>query len=141
MTLRQEARILAFQILYSRDVVGRETPFKIEEWEGLVNKQFSLEAKHFAQIIVEGVESHLLEIDSCIEKHLTNWTLVRLRKIDLIILRMSVYSLLYQKDIPFKVLISESMKIARKYSNENSPKFISGVLNAISDNLVVLKDS
>lgn len=141
MTLRQEARILAFQILYSRDVVGRETPFKIEEWEGLVNKQLSLEAKHFAQIIVEGVESHLLEIDSCIEKHLTNWTLVRLRKIDLIILRMSVYSLLYQKDIPFKVLISESMKIARKYSNENSPKFISGVLNAISDNLVVLKDS
>lgn len=71
------------------------------------------------------------EIDSLIENFLDKWSLSRILRIDLTILRMSVYEMLYVSEMPIKVSINEAILIAKEYSDDDSAKFINGVLGSI----------
>lgn len=130
MTLRQESRILAVQTLYSLESLG-EGQISPRDLGDLLDKDFSPEILYFAEGLVSGVLENREEIDSIIDSHLRNWTLDRLSRVDLAILRISVFSLLYQKDIPSKVTIDEAIKVAKKLSTEKSYGFINGVLHNI----------
>lgn len=82
----------------------------------------------FVQEEINGIEENLEILDNKIQMNLKKWKLDRLSKIDLAILRICTYELLFQQDIPKKVAINEAIELAKKYSSDNAPSFINGVL-------------
>lgn len=83
--------------------------------------------------ILNGVSSHKELIDGLIEKYLVNWKLPRVSKINLSILRLATYELLFVEGIPNNVSIYEAVEMAKKYSDETSGAFVNGVLDKISN--------
>lgn len=78
--------------------------------------------------------------DDLIASAATRWSLSRLSHVDRAILRMAVHQLRYCEDIPPKVVINEAIEIAKKYSTEQSPRFVNGVLDAVLKHLNVTTD-
>lgn len=89
----------------------------------------------FARLIVIGTIDNLQEVDQNIKDHLANWSFDRLNKVDLAILRMSTYSLLFQKDIHPSIVIDEAVDIAKEYGSDDAYKFINAVLDSIRKDL------
>ncbi len=81
--------------------------------------------------VLKGVEENREIIDGEIEKHLLNWKLSRLAKIDLTIMRVCTYEMLFEVDIPNSASLNEALELAKKYSDEKSVPFINGVLDKI----------
>jgi N utilization substance protein B len=81
--------------------------------------------------VLKGVEENRDIIDGEIEKHLLNWKLSRLAKIDLTIMRVCTYEMLFEVDIPNSASLNEALELAKKYSDEKSVPFINGVLDKI----------
>jgi N utilization substance protein B len=130
---RRKARILAFQALYAWDSSGGAA-------EGLLDfgwlddeKLASLdeEVASFARLILAGTLERIADVDEAIRAHLQNWTFERLKRVDLAVLRIGAYSLLYQRDIPAQITIDEAIEIAKEYGSEDSYRFINGVLDGI----------
>lgn len=71
------------------------------------------------------------EIDKVIEEASVGWQLSRMNKVDLTVLRLAVYEIQYDEDIPDKVAINEAIEIAKKYGGDNSPSFVNGILAKI----------
>ena len=80
---------------------------------------------------IQAILSALPGLDQAIQKSAPGWPLDKIAKIDLAILRLSTYELSVQKSEPPKVIIDEAFELAKSYGNENSPKFINGVLGSI----------
>ena len=78
-------------------------------------------------------EEHLQELDACIEKHCDTWSIDRLSKVDLSILRLAVAEMHFMENIPYKVAVSEAVELAKKYSEEKAPQFINGILRAVAE--------
>ena len=93
------------------------------------------ESLDFARLIAGGTIQNLGEIDKQIKTQLEHWDFSRLNKVDQAILRMGVYSLMYQKDIPVSVTIDEAVDISKEYGTDESYRFINGVLDGIRKNL------
>jgi len=133
MASRRKARILAFQALYAWDASGVSAADLLTfSWLG-DEKAASLddELKTFAGLLVSGALENMAEVDKAIIAHLEHWTFERLKRVDVAILRMAVYSILYQSDIPAQITIDEAIEIAKEYGAEDSYRFINGVLDAI----------
>lgn len=133
---RRKGRVLAFQALYSHDVggVSVEDVLKFSWADGeKTGDDSSNEEYTFARLLVTGTLEHISEIDDLIKKHLAaNWDFDRVNKVSLSILRMSVYSLLYQKDTNASIVIDEAVNIAKEYGADDSYRFINAVLDKIS---------
>ena len=82
---------------------------------------------------VDNYEGDIKEIDKVIEENLHNWKIERISKVNLSILRLSTYELLYNEEIPRGVAINEALEITRRYSDEKSVGFINGVLDKIKE--------
>ncbi len=89
------------------------------------------ELKTFAGLIVSGTIENIEVVDAAIKKHLEHWAFERLKKVDLAIMRVSIYSLMFQSDIPAQITIDEAIEIAKEYGAEDSYRFINGVLDAV----------
>ena len=132
---RRKGRILAFQALYSWDV--SQTPLEdlIKfSWQNDVQQEAdsNTEETAFARIIVTGTIEHVAQIDELIKNHLSaSWTMERINKVTLAILRMSIYEMEFQKGSEKKIVIDEAVNIAREYGLEDSYKFINAVLDKI----------
>jgi transcription antitermination protein NusB len=142
MRPRTKARSMALQMLYQREIT-RDTIQHVQElfWQG-ENASNSDEVKYFANLLIEGVKTHRQTIDHTIQSTAKNWTLERMPVVDLCILRIATYEIIYLADIPSAVSIDEAIELAKTYSTENSPKFINGVLDkiqAIAPDLVSLE--
>jgi len=133
MASRRKARILAFQALYAWDMSGTPVQELLDfSWLDDEKKAgLDEELKTFARFIIAGAVENMDSVDSAIRKHLQNWSFERLKKVDLAILRMGAYSLLYQTDIPAQITIDEAIEIAKEYGSEDSYRFINGVLDGI----------
>lgn len=131
MGLRRESRELALQILYALDAnpsVGiRETlqTFREEQTDVLSR------VREFAEGLVQGVQEHREVIDSAIKARSKNWTLVRMPRVDLNVMRMATFELMFRQDIPKKVSINEAIEIARRFGDKESPAFVNGILDEI----------
>jgi N utilization substance protein B len=97
----------------------------------LIPNSISKDISQFTGCLISGGLSNLPRIDDVITKHLVNWKFDRLHAVDKAILRLSVYSLIYQFDIPAEVTIAEANELAVKYSDENSTNYINGILNNV----------
>ncbi len=86
----------------------------------------------FANGIIDGISEHAEEIDEMIASASRGWAVSRMPKVDLSILRVAVYELVFDKKAPKKVIINEAVRIASKYGGDDSPKFINGVLGSIA---------
>ena len=90
----------------------------------------------FAKLLIAGTVEHIQEIDKLIEKHLENtWSIERINKVDLAILRISVYPLIYQKDIHPTIVINEAVDISKEFGSDDSYKFINAVLDNVRKDL------
>ena len=133
---RRKGRVLAFQTLYSYEVGGIPLEdllaFSWASENGVTAEDANKEEYAFARLLASGTVEHLSEIDENIKKHLAaNWDFDRVNKVSLSILRMSVYSLLYQKDVGASVVIDEAIQIAKEFGADDSFRFINAVLDKI----------
>ena len=133
MGIRRRARILAFQALFSWDFSRSDItelvrfPWISEEKA----KDYSEEVLSFARLLVQGCIENINTVDNEIKEHLEHWDINRLVKVDLALLRLGCYSLLYQPNIPATVTIDEAIDIAKMFGSDDSYRFINGVLDGI----------
>ena len=88
----------------------------------------------FAEKLVQGTIHNISEIDDIIKRYTKNWKFDRIETIDKTVLRMSIYSLLFQKDIPAPVTINEGIELAKIFGGENSGTFVNGILDTVRKN-------
>ena len=89
----------------------------------------------FIKVGLKGIQDNLQAIDNKIEDQLVNWKLNRISKVNLSILRIAIYEMLFREDIPAKVSINEAIELAKKFSDEKSVSFINGVLDQVYKNI------
>jgi N utilization substance protein B len=134
MTSRRKGRILAFQALYfweaSRVSVDELVCFAWLDEEKL--KKLDDGIALFSRVLIAGTVENLSQIDKTIKDHLENWDITRLNRVDLAILRISVYTLMFQNEFSSAIVIDEAIGISMEYGADDSYKFINGVLDSIS---------
>ncbi|HVK22497.1 MAG TPA: transcription antitermination factor NusB [Actinokineospora sp.] len=82
--------------------------------------------------LVEGVRAHQARIDELLTEHAEGWTLNRMPAVDLAVLRLGLYELLWATDVPDAVAIDEAVQLAKTLSTDDSPRFVNGVLGRIA---------
>lgn len=131
---RRKSRIVAFQGLYSWNVGGQSEKDVMElSWvkKDEDSEPLNDEDSAFSRMLIAGTIENVGAVDEKIKAHLKNWSFERLNKVTLAILRMSVYSLLYTKDITSSIIIDEAVDIAKNYGPDDSYKFVNAVLDNI----------
>ena len=129
MQERRKAREVALQVLYSLNFVNLDTEIAQELFWG--NFIAARSAKEFAATLISGAWSHREELDRLIADCSDNWSLGRMSKVDISILRIAVFEFLYCDDIPPKVSINEAVDLGKTFGSENSGAFINGILDAL----------
>ncbi len=129
MSSRRKSRILAMQLLYQ--IHQNEEPVKSIANKFWTSQDISFDLRPFALELVEGTTDNLEAIDAELQITSKNWKLHRMPIVDLSILRMATYEILYVNEIDPATSINEAIEIAKSYSTLNSPKFINGVLDNI----------
>jgi len=129
MATRHHARMAVVSLLYAYDLgnqsIGEYTDEILED-KKIRNKQ-----KEFAMTLFRGVMDHIEKVDEAIEKHLKEWDFDRLGSIERATLRLGAYEIMFTPlDTP--VVINEAIEVTKAFGSEQSPKFINGVLDAIS---------
>ena len=136
---RRKGRILAFQALYSWDVGGvSEEELLSLSWANNEKQTEPIENDNadFARLLIKGTLSNITEIDEMIKSHLSSsWTMERLNKVTLAVLRISVYSLLYQRDLHPTIIIDEAIAIVKGFGQDDSFKFLNAILDTISKDI------
>jgi transcription antitermination protein NusB len=94
------------------------------------------EVRLFAEPLIRGVLEHRDDIDARIKKHAKNWELHRIAAVDRNILRLAIYEMLHRDDIPPVVSINEAVDIAKKFSTQDSGKFVNGILDTVKGELM-----
>ncbi|MCQ2398651.1 MAG: transcription antitermination factor NusB [Sphaerochaetaceae bacterium] len=135
MRSRHLARSIALQTLYSLDINKRildvTLPFG-ESFQGLSKEEedaLETDVVLYALYLINGVLEHLEEIDEFINRFSTRRSIDRISFVDRNILRISVFSLLYCKDIDSKIIIDEAVKLSQEFSTEVNYRFINGLLD------------
>ncbi|MDR1302450.1 MAG: transcription antitermination factor NusB [Treponema sp.] len=133
MASRRKGRILAFQALYSWEI-SRVPPVETLDFSWLgPEKQAALgeDMAAFSRLLVIGTIDHLSSVDKMIRSHLQHWTFSRVNRVDLAVLRMSTYTLMYQQEIPASIVINEAIGISKEFGTDDSYRFVNGVLDSI----------
>lgn len=129
---RKTAREITLKIIF-------EYAFQKENPEDLYNRYIDMQedlemtpedSKYILQVI-NGVSQNLDAIDDQIKAHLKDWNFERISKVDLALLRLSIYEIMFMEDIPEKVSVNEAVELSKAYSEENSASFINGMLAEI----------
>jgi N utilization substance protein B len=127
---RRKGRELALQALYQIEITGDTSAGAVELF--LSHFEGNKTAKDFARELVSGVVSRRTEIDRRIEQCTEHWKLGRLAKVDLVLLRLASYELIFCPDIPANVSFDEAVEIAKRFGTGDSPAFINGVLDQVA---------
>ncbi|MFW2487590.1 transcription antitermination factor NusB [Clostridium chromiireducens] len=127
---REKTMELLFGITLSKDTIEEAIESFVENYEGDIKE---IDLTYVKQALI-GFDNHKEEIDKIIESNLHNWKIERISKVNLSILRLATYELLYDESVPRGVAINEALEITRRYSDEKSVAFINGVLDKIKEN-------
>lgn len=159
MGKRREARERAVQFLFQHDLNppsaldealeqfwGAQRPAAIADDKGVAKwgenielpppTADELEVRLFADPLIRGTLQFRDELDECIKKHTQNWELHRIAAVDRNILRLAIFEMLHRDDIPPVVSINEAVDIAKKFSTQDSGKFVNGILDKVKGELL-----
>ena len=141
MSNRHLARTIAMQSLFLWDFENKKEK-SLDKIVGNVFSSFapSFDDHGFAKDITRGVMDNIKQMDRYITKYATEWPLDQITIVDRNILRIGVYELVFNEEIPAKVAINEAIEIAKTFGSESSGKFVNGVLGAIYKD-ILKKDS
>ncbi len=130
MSSRRRARELALQVLYQFELAG--TP--PEEGLPLIAEHFQADPADlpFARELAEGTVARVPELDALIAQTSEHWSLSRMARVDLAILRLAAYELRYRSDIPASVTLNEAIELGKKYGGEETGPFLNGVLDRVA---------
>ncbi len=133
MSARTKARKRALDLLYGADLRTESLQTAVFAEAARAAGEPSRSASwEYAKEIAEGVDAHLTEIDELIETYAQGWTISRMPAIDRAIVRIGIWELMYNPDVPDGVAISEAVTAARTYSTEDSAGFVNGLLGRIA---------
>ena len=121
---RRQARERALSLLYEAETKGVAPDQVLTE--------LPLPPDRFAAELVAGVGEHAVELDEWIERYARDWAVERMPAVDRTLLRIGVFELLHRPDVPTAVAISEAVELARRFSTEDSGRFVNGVLAGIA---------
>ena len=135
MGVRRKGREIAVQALYRIEVTGDPSPGARE----LLFEHFEAagEAKGFAEDLVRGVLGERETIDRLLEQALENWSIGRLSRVELSILRVAVFELLHPDWVPPSGAINEAIEIGRRFGGDGAAEFVNGVLDQVAATLGV----
>lgn len=135
---RHLGRIVALQTLYEQDFrqeagddsfdLGIVLKRNIARYESTVDDVF------FIEELVKGVAKHQKELDDELRPLAPEWPIEQIARMDRVVLRMGLYELTYEKDVPPKVVINEAVELAKAFGGDNSSKFVNGVLGTALKN-------
>jgi N utilization substance protein B len=144
--IRRQGREFALKIIYS--LQDQEEPVEVilaDFWQNfrfqndilgepieVAEGPLPFEVRRFAEELILGVAEHLEKIDQVIEEHSTNWALDRMARVDLSLLRMATYELLFSPETPTSVVINEAIEIGKRFGTKETPAFVNGILDKIS---------
>jgi transcription antitermination protein NusB len=126
---RRKAREYALQMLFQWDIT-RDTIDHIAA-TFFENHDEPPAILDFARLLVSRTVEHVEQIDDLIRRHAEHWRLDRMAVVDRNLLRLATQEFLYDKDTPASVVINEAIEIARRFSSQESPQFINGILDSI----------
>ncbi len=124
--VREEAFKLLYSLQISKEDINEQIDFFIE-CEDITEK----DAKKYIKDTISGIEKEEKNIENQIEQNIKKeWTISRISKIDLTLLKLGIYEMLYTK-LPYKVVINEVVELSKKYGDDSSKSFVNGVLASI----------
>src|SRR5712692_3599624 len=130
---RRKAREYALQMLFqwdiTHDTIDQIAPTFFE------NQEEASGVIEFARLLVTRTVEHVEVIDALIQRHAEHWRLDRMATVDRNLLRLATQEFLYDKETPKTVVINEAIEIARRFSAQESPQFINGILDSIKKEL------
>ncbi len=130
MAARTKARKRALDVLFEADQRGANVSQVLGERVALSGRETAL--PEYAAEIVGGVVAHWTEIQEIIQDASTEWTIDRMPAVDRALLRIAVWEILFNNDVPVSVAIDEAVELATSLSTDDSPSFINGVLGAVA---------
>ncbi len=123
-------RELAFCYIYSQEIQGDNSKAQVKLFLDSTEVENG-RSREYVKIVASGIKENDSEISEMISKNLkTGWTINRISKIDLALLKLAIYEMNYM-GTPYKIIINEAVNMAKKYGEENSPSFVNGVLAKI----------
>jgi N utilization substance protein B len=126
---RDKTMELLFGMTLSKDTTEEAIEGFIENYEGDIKE---IDLTYVKQALI-GIENNKEAIDTVVSENLHNWKIDRISKVNLSILRLATYEILYDEQVPRAVVINEALEITRRYSDEKSVSFINGVLDKIKE--------
>ena len=127
---RKTARQVAMQLIYQYELGGDGVSSTIEE--SMETPDLNAEDMLYIQAMLYGTNEHQDDLDDLIAKYAVGWKTERIAKVDLSILRLAIYEMLYREDIPESVSINEAIELAHTYSTPEAASFINGILGSVS---------
>ena len=140
--MRRRGRECALQILYQMDVGGSlsaENVLSQDDLEGALQAYWNSfetvkpKAREFSERLVKGVSEHLGQLDDAISGQSKNWKVTRMDRVDLNLLRLAAYEIIFCPDIPKAATINEALEIAKRFSEHDAASFINGILDNIDE--------
>lgn len=130
---RTEQREHIFKMLFGVEFNdGEDMPEQLELYFGQLEGAGEKDLDYIREK-VQKIASKVEEIDALINEHTARWKTSRMNKVDLTILRLAVYEMRWDEDVPTGVAIDEAVELAKKYSSEDGPSFVNGVLAKLVD--------
>jgi transcription antitermination protein NusB len=128
---RHTSRKLALSSIFSWSFAEPDMEKNIQASAEILEEEGVSYDDELTKFLVDGVREHIDEIDKIVEECAPDWPLDKIAKIDLVILRIAIFEILFGKKTPTKVAIDEAVEIAKEFGNETSHKFINGVLGTV----------
>jgi N utilization substance protein B len=132
--------VIAVQTLYRYEIARPPLAELLDySWiDGARRRHLARGTLEFASLLTAGCLENLAAVDRMIARHLQHWDIDRVARLDLSVLRLGVYCLLHQPEIPAEVTIDESVTVARQFGSDDSYRFVNGVLDSVRKTLLGL---
>ncbi len=125
---RREVREHIFKLLFRMEFHDAEEMTEQLRFLEEENQNVAGKDKEYIEKKSDAILARLQEIDEAVNHVATGWKTTRMGKVDLCIIRLAVYEMRYEEEIPVKVAINEAVELAKKYGTDDSPSFVNGVL-------------
>lgn len=131
---RHLGRIIALQTLFEQDFRERadDKSFDLDAVlkRNIERYQATVDDKAFIERLVRGVSERRTELDEMLQPLAPEWPIAEIARMDRVVLRMGMYELMFEGDVPAKVAINEAVELGKTFGNEHSSKFVNGVLGS-----------